>query len=75
MVARTGGEDVEKKSLAEIENDVLHELIGAHSKYSGREEALVRMSLSIRDLVLKGDIEDAEKSLEQVKVYPDLISY
>ena len=60
LVARTGGEDVEKKSLAEIENDVLHELIGLHSKYRGREEALVRLSLSIRDLVLKGDIEDDE---------------
>ena len=60
LVARTGGEEVEKKSLAEIENDVLHELIGAHSKYSGREETLVRMSLLIRDLVLKGDIEDDE---------------
>ena len=60
LVARTGGEEVIKKSLAEIESDVLHELIGAHSKYSGREEALTRLSLSIRDLVLKGDVEDDE---------------
>jgi len=35
-------------------------LIGAHSQYSGREEALTRLSLSIRDLVLKGDVEDDE---------------
>lgn len=60
LVARTGGEEVVKKSLAEIENDVLHELISAHSKYSGHEEALTRLSLSIRDLVLKGDVEDDE---------------
>ena len=60
LVARTGGEEVVKKSLAEIENDVLHELIGTHSQYSGREEALTRLSLSIRDLVLKGDVEDDE---------------
>ena len=58
LVARTDGEEVIKKSLAEIESDVLHELIGAHSKYSGREEVLTRLSLSIRDLVLKGDVED-----------------
>jgi exonuclease SbcD len=60
LIARTGGEEVVKKSLAEIETDVLHELIGAHSNYSGREEALTRLSLSIRDLVLKGDVEDDE---------------
>ncbi len=58
LVARTDGEEVVKKSLAEIESDVLHELIGAHSQYSGREEVLTRLSLSIRDLVLKGDVED-----------------
>ncbi len=60
LVARAGGEEIVKKSLAEIENDVLHELIGTHSKYRGREEELTRLSLSIRDLVLKGDVEDDE---------------
>ena len=60
LVAQAGGEEIVKKSLAEIENDVLHELIGAHSKYRGREEELTRLSLSIRDLVLKGDVEDDE---------------
>ena len=60
LVARTGGEEVVKKSLAEIENDVLHELIGAHSKYQGREEELAKLSLAIRDLVLKGEVEDDE---------------
>ncbi len=60
LVARTGGEEVVKKSLAEIENDVLHELIGAHSKYQGRAEELAKLSLAIRDLVLKGEVEDDE---------------
>jgi len=60
LVASTGGVEVVKKSLAEIESDVLHELIGAHSKYKGRVEELAQLSLAIRDLVLKGDIEDDE---------------
>jgi DNA repair exonuclease SbcCD nuclease subunit len=60
LVTRTGEEDVVKKSLAEIEKDVLHELIGAHSKYRGREQELTRLSLTIRDLVLKGDVDDDE---------------
>ncbi|MBU0676121.1 MAG: exonuclease SbcCD subunit D [Proteobacteria bacterium] len=60
LVSRTSGEEVVKKSLSEIENDVLHELIGAHSQYQGREEELTRLSLAIRDLVLKGDMEDDE---------------
>ncbi len=60
LVSRTGGEEIIKKSLAEIESDVLHELIGAHSKYQEREEELTRLSLAIRDLVLKGDVEDDE---------------
>ena len=33
LVAQAGSEEIVKKSLAEIENDVLHELIGVHSKY------------------------------------------
>lgn len=60
LVTRSGEEEVVKKSLAEIESDVLHELIGAHSQYRGREEELTRLSLAIRDLVLKGDVEDDE---------------
>ncbi|MBU0728621.1 MAG: exonuclease SbcCD subunit D [Proteobacteria bacterium] len=60
LLTRAGCEDLVKKSLAEIENDVLHELIGAHSIYKGREQELARLSLAIRDLVLKGDVEDDE---------------
>ncbi|MDT8335834.1 MAG: hypothetical protein RQ753_09055, partial [Desulfurivibrionaceae bacterium] len=60
LVARTGGGEVVKKSLVEIEKDVLHELIGAHSQYRGREEELARLALAVRDLVLKGDVDDDE---------------
>jgi DNA repair exonuclease SbcCD nuclease subunit len=60
LVTRSGEEEAVKKSLTEIESDVLHELIGAHSQYQGREDELTRLSLAIRDLVLKGDVEDDE---------------
>jgi DNA repair protein SbcD/Mre11 len=59
QVAGGGGEKV-KKSLAEIERDVLGELIQSKSEYQGREEELIRLSLAIRDLVLKGDVEGEE---------------
>ncbi|MCK4508081.1 MAG: exonuclease SbcCD subunit D [Desulfuromonadales bacterium] len=60
LVTHAGGEETVKKSLAEIEYDVLKELIGANSEYQGREEELSRLSLQIRDLVLRGDVEDDE---------------
>lgn len=60
QVAGGGGEEKVKKSLAEIERDVLGELIQANSEFQGREEELVRLSLAIRDLVLKGDVEGEE---------------
>ena len=60
LVTRSGEEEVVQKSLAEIESDVLHELIGTHSQFQGRKEELTRLSLAIRDLVLKGDVEDDE---------------
>jgi hypothetical protein len=60
QVAGGGGEEKVKKSLQKIERDVLGELIGANSAYQGREAELVRLSLAIRDLVLKGDVEGEE---------------
>ena len=60
LVTHTGGEETVKKSLAEIEHDVLKELIGANSEYQGREDELSRLSLQIRDLVLRGDVEADE---------------
>jgi DNA repair exonuclease SbcCD nuclease subunit len=58
LVTHTGGEEMVKKSLAEIEQDVLKELIGANSEYQGREQELSKLSLQIRDLVLREDVDD-----------------
>ena len=60
QVASGAGEEQVKKSLAEIEQEVLGELIQASSEYQGREQELVRLSLAIRDLVLKGEAEGDE---------------
>lgn len=60
LVTHAAGQETIKKSLTEIEHDVLKELIGANSEYQGREEELSHLSLQIRDLVLRGDIEDDE---------------
>jgi len=54
-----GGEDI-KRSLAEIERDVLGELISASSSYKERKEELVNLALTIRDQVLKGDVDGEE---------------
>lgn len=60
QVAGAAGDEKVKKSLAEIERDVLGELIQSKSEYQGREEELVALSLAIRDLVLKGEVEGEE---------------
>ncbi len=60
LTSRAGGEEIVRKSLAEIEHDVLLELIGAHSDYQDRKEELAELCLSIRDIVLKGDAGDDE---------------
>jgi DNA repair protein SbcD/Mre11 len=60
LVTRSSGGGEVKKSLGEIEREVLRELVSTRSDYKGREEELVRLSLAIRDLVLKGDVEGDE---------------
>ena len=55
LVTSGKGEEDGKKSLAEIEHDVLRELIGAGSDYKGREDELIRLALSLRDAVQKGE--------------------
>ena len=55
LVTSGKGEDESKQSLAEIEHDVLRELIGAGSTYQGREDELIRLALSLRDAVQKGE--------------------
>lgn len=55
LITRSGeGVDI-KRSLAEIERDVLGELISASSVYKERKDELVNLALAIRDQVLKGD--------------------
>ncbi|BET58511.1 metallophosphoesterase family protein [Geobacter sp. 60473] len=60
LVTAGGGAETEKKSLAEIEREVLRELVSAKSEYKGREDELVRLSLAIRDQVLKGEVDGEE---------------
>lgn len=60
LITRSGeGEEI-KRSLAEIERDVLGELISASSLYKERKDELVYLALAIRDQVLKGDVEGEE---------------
>ncbi|MBJ6727539.1 metallophosphoesterase family protein [Geomesophilobacter sediminis] len=57
LVAKGGEGETVKKSLAEIERDVLAELVGAHDQFKGRETEMVDLCLALRDRVLKGDAE------------------
>ncbi|HEY3309608.1 MAG TPA: exonuclease SbcCD subunit D [Desulfuromonadaceae bacterium] len=60
LVTGNGNGQEVKKSLAEIERDVLGELISANSVYKGRQAELVELALAIRAAVLKGDVEGEE---------------
>ncbi|MDH3997418.1 MAG: exonuclease SbcCD subunit D [Desulfuromonadales bacterium] len=60
LVSSAGEGEGEKKNLAEIEQDVLHELINSASDYQGREDELVRLSIALRDAVKKGDVDGDE---------------
>lgn len=60
LVTSCGETETVQKSLAEIERDVLAGLISANSRYQGREQELVTLSLAIRDQVLKGDPDGEE---------------
>jgi len=57
LVTHAASEGAVKKSLAEIELDVLRELIGSASDYQGRKEELVQLSMALRDAVRKGDVD------------------
>lgn len=60
LVSSAGEEATSKKSLDEIERDVLRDLITAGSDYQGREDELIRLSMSLRDAVKKGDVDGDE---------------
>lgn len=48
------------KSLEEIEQEVLHELIKSGSEYQGREEELIRLSIALKNAVQRGDVDGDE---------------
>lgn len=60
LVSQSGAGERANQSLAEIEREVLEELIAARSEFKGRETELVTLSLAIRDLVLQGEAEGAD---------------
>jgi DNA repair exonuclease SbcCD nuclease subunit len=60
LVSSAGEGETTKKSLDEIEQDVLRDLITAGSDYQGREDELIRLSMALRDAVKKGDIDGDE---------------
>ncbi len=60
LVSRASDNGSAQKSLMEIEQDVLHELVGSSSDYQGREDELVKLALLLRDAVQKGDVDGDE---------------
>lgn len=60
LVSADVGGEAEKKSLEEIEEDVLRELIGSGSEYQGRENELVQLALHLRAAAQKGDVDGDE---------------
>lgn len=55
LVSSSQDSGANHKSLSEIEQDVLRELIGANSDYQESEDELIDLALSLRAAVLKGD--------------------
>ncbi|MDO3377707.1 metallophosphoesterase family protein [Geoalkalibacter halelectricus] len=49
-----------KKSLEEIEKEVLRDLIKTGSDYQGREDELIRLSIALKNAVQKGDVDGDE---------------
>ncbi|MBN2428637.1 MAG: exonuclease SbcCD subunit D [Deltaproteobacteria bacterium] len=60
LVTRSGDRETAKKSLLEIEKEVLAELIGSGSGYRERKAELVGLALVMRDLVLQKEVEDED---------------
>lgn len=60
LISSSGTDENSKRSLSEIEQDVLTELIGSGSEYQGREEELVKLSLLLRDAIQGGNADGEE---------------
>ncbi len=60
LTTNQSGSEKEMRSLADIEEDVLRGLISLRSDYKGREDELVKLSIALRDHVMKGDCDGDE---------------
>jgi len=60
LTAGNSEETARKKSLAEIEQDVLTELIGSSSTYREQTGDLVALALRLRELALRDEVDDEE---------------
>ncbi|MBW6508443.1 MAG: exonuclease SbcCD subunit D [Desulfuromonadales bacterium] len=60
LVSSSEGMNGANKSLEEIEQEVLHDLITSGSEYQGREEELIRLSITLKNAVQKGDVDGDE---------------
>ncbi|MDY0211794.1 MAG: exonuclease SbcCD subunit D [Desulfuromonadaceae bacterium] len=60
LVSSTDEGDGVKKSLEEIEQEVLRDLIKTGSDYQGREVELIRLSITLKNAVQKGDVDGDE---------------
>lgn len=60
MVSSSEAGEGIKKSLEEIEQEVLGDLIKSGSDYQGREEKLIRLSFALKKAVQKGDVDGDE---------------
>ncbi|MEZ4599480.1 MAG: exonuclease SbcCD subunit D [Syntrophotaleaceae bacterium] len=54
------GDDRVRKSLADIEREVLNQLVGNGNEYRGREEELVALALAMRDLVHREAVDEED---------------
>lgn len=60
LVSSTDEGDGISKSLEEIEQEVLYELITSGSEYQGREEELIRLAIALKHAVQKGGVDGDE---------------
>jgi DNA repair exonuclease SbcCD nuclease subunit len=60
MISRSKDGEQANKGLAEIEQDVLSDLIRSGSDYQGREDELIKLSLALHKAVQRGDVDGDE---------------
>lgn len=60
LVSSAEDGDGVKKSLEEIEQEVLRDLIKSGSDYQGREDELIRLSFALKNAIQKGDVDGDE---------------